>query len=361
MHHLSRVGATLLLAACAIILSACNLLDRLDPTRCVGAKEETPIEFTVEDFRVTQTNQFLDNSIPLLASRGAGLRVAIGADVPRATIGEMLVEVDLVTAAGDRSGLISQAYDCVRTQTVLSKHLGVGELNQGDRLELRVLDGAAEEVISEQMEPRFTAGELFRVVFVPVRINGVEVEPTEVVLELMASAAHAIFPAHETAEVFPLLDIGMVDGSGAQRSGEALMRLRQHVELWRADGFLPDYGVVIGLLPDLPGGTWGVGGGGSGVSRVERGMFLHELGHALGAPHAAGCGAPGPLPGSSSTVFPIGYDHAARQWQSGTDIMSYCHPRSWIGASLYALIVDYFERAQERGGVVRVATVTLRE
>lgn len=351
---LARVVAALLLA----IVPACAVLDRLDPLRCVQAEDD--YELSLTEFRVSQTNQHLDNSIPLLDSRAMGVRVAVAASVGSATIGDMAIEIDLVTVAGARTALVSQEYDCIRPSSIVTLDLESGAIAAGDRLELRVFDGEGVEVVSEQVTPALMSGELFKVVFVPLRVNDVDYDFDSELLAAFARAAHAMFLTHEQADVYPLLDVGNV-GTGREASYEALRRLREHVELWRGDGALPEFGVVIGLLPRAPGLSWGVGGGGVGVSLESVEMFLHELGHALGAPHANGCGAPGPLEGSTATVSPSGYDHVAKVWLSGYDYMSYCHPRAWLGAPLYQKTVERFQWAQQRGGTLTVYTLPVGE
>ena len=38
-------------------------------------------------------------------------------------------------------------------------------------------------------------------------------------------------------------------------------------------------------------------------------------------------------------------------------MMSYCHPRNWIGAPLYERGMEYFERAQLHGHTLQILTL----
>ncbi len=352
------VGVRSVLAlAWTVLLSGCDLLDKIDPLRCVD--DPVAFEVTIEDFRVSQTNQTVENSIPLLDTRAMGLRVELGANVPKPVVGEMSVELEVTRPGEERVVLDGAKFDCVRPTLVHSLHLEPGSLSDGDTVELRVSGGDGHVLATAEVTPTFMSGELYDIVFVPLRVNGLEPSYDTTILDGLAAAAHAMHLTSSGAELLPFFDVGTVVETGAERSYEVLRRLREQAQLWAGDGLLTDRDVVVGLLPRFPDGTTGVGGGQLGITLVEQGMFLHEVGHALGAPHADGCGAPAPLVGSTQAVLPVGYDHVAREWKGGNDVMSYCHPRGWMGAPLYERIVMRFQALQTADAEAGVTAVIL--
>ena len=348
-----RLAATV--TALLVLLTGCGALEFLDPGRCVEATG--PIEHALTDFRVAQTNQTFDNAIPLLTARGAGVRVAIDSTVTRPTLTVLTIEVDAVDPGGERTRLVTTTLTCVRPLTIAEADLDRDQVAAELAYELRVFDGTGELQIDASVRPSVMDAEQYELLLVPMRVNGIEASTDAERLEQWSEEAHAMFPVKREATLLPTLDVGTIAVSdGQERSLVLFGALTEHIADLEEMGLLPPLSVVIGLIPrDVR--SWGRGGGFRGVTdELDREMFLHEIGHALGAPHAYGCGAPNPWPDSALNVHPPGYDIVWRTWRAGNDIMSYCRPRSWIGAWAHELIIDRLRHANDRGSV-RVAVV----
>ncbi len=356
MHKNRRpVFLALSLVSLAAFLASCEFMQKLDPLYC--GESDAPVTLTLEAFRASQTNQTVDNTVPLLRARAVGLRADLTADVEEGVKRTVTMEMHRVTAADERSLLKSQEFDCVRSAMAMTHHLDAGELQDGDRVEFRVLDHTGALLDEASVEPRFISGTPFSLVFVPLGLNDEQAEFEESDAESMSRAAHELFPTDLGYVFRERLDLGDIEEEGVERSYEALARLREVANGWRSAGELPELAVVIGVLPTFSGTSWGVGGGSHGVTINSMSMFLHEVGHAVGAPHADGCGAPAPLEGTTTQVLPLGFNHVQRTWHGGNDMMSYCHPRNWIGAPLYERVMEYFERAQLHGHTLQILTL----
>lgn len=351
----SGVWSASALIALLVLVTGCGALEFLDPSRCVEATG--PIEMTLDDFRVGQTNQTPDHAIPLLMSRAAGVRVAIEMTVTRPTLSALTIEVDAVDSGGGRTRLLSESLTCVRPLTLASAHLGAEHVVDERSFELRVLDGAGELRIEASVRPSIMDAEPYALLLVPMRVNGIEVSTDTERFAQWSEEAFAMFPLEREASWLPTLDVGTVAASDGQAMSRVLFdALTVHIADLEEIGLLPPLSVVIGLIPREVR-SWGRGGGFRGVTdELNRETFLHEIGHAVGAPHAYGCGAPDPWPDSTLVVHPPGYDVVTRTWRGGNDIMSYCRPRSWLGAWAHELIMDRLRHANDRGHV-RVAVL----
>lgn len=343
------------LAGLLVFLASCQLVEQLDPAHC--PEGEALPTLSIGELRVSQTNQLHDNSIPLLADRAAGVRAVAQADVEKGVKQAMIMRLEHVTADGARTELATKEFDCIRASNALTHRLEPGALQAGDSVEVTVEDGAGTSLATAVAAPRLVSGEYYTLVFVPLQVNGDLPPFDEGMAEVMAGLAHEMFPTQQVPVFREPLDLGSIAQSGRDRAYEAYYRLREQVTVWADNAEIPEFAAVIGVLPKEPGGSWGVGGGGAGVTSTSTDMFLHELGHALGAPHAHGCGAPGALEGSTTAVSPLGYNHVSNRWVGGNDVMSYCHPRDWMGAPLFEQVMRRFEWNNTHGPLVRTLTL----
>jgi hypothetical protein len=339
--------STLLLVA--VVLAGCNLLDELDPRACHEA--EMPTAYSIADYRVVQANQTHDNTVPLFVFREAGIRVVIEASVERATVAPMHIEVVALGADGAEKTVMSTALDCTRSENVATAHLSATEVQLHDAYDLRVTGHDGSEVISNTFAPAKVDGVPFRLVFVPITVNGVTGTLTPSAIAERERLAYALYPILPASVMMPPLEAGDVASFPSFEAAGALHGvLGEHaVTLYQQD-LIPPQSIVVGLTPSIRGGGYGSGGWFTAVTdESDLEMFLHEVGHAFGIPHAVGCNAPGPAPDSATFVDPVGYDVMRREWMSGIDLMSYCRPGSWLGAWSQSHVVRSFNRGNEWG------------
>lgn len=357
----ARPAVWLALVTMGTLLAACDLLDGLGPLACHPA--DGHVMLALSEFRVSQTNQTHDHHIALLAGRDAGIRVVLASDVERATLATITIEIEVIRSDGNRAPILMREVSCVRPTTMASAHLAAQHVEPGAVLNLRVRDGGGEVVIDTDVAPRVVQADPYHLVLVPLRVDGVEATTGPERLSFLASSAHAMFPIHPQAITLPTFDVGdLPAATGPARSAEILTRLRAHLQLLADQDLLPPLVVGVGLIPRTDTAWWGWGGGFAAVTDerdVE--MYLHEIGHALGAPHAIGCGAPDPAPESTQHVDPLGYDLNGRNWRGGNDIMSYCRPRDWLGAWAHARIMARLELAQGWGRTLAITVAPTPE
>jgi hypothetical protein len=327
----------------------------LDPTACY--EDPIPTRYEVEEFRIAQLNQHLDNSFPLFAFRDAGARVVIGTNAARRTIGTAHVNLIATDGEGVRTMVGSQSFDCLDTQMAASFHVDTAVVRTTATYEIEVL-GPGGVVAEAQAAPPVATGEPFSLVFIPLAVDGGATGSfREGQRERWTERAYAMFPVARTSTVLaPARVSSPHEVQSSEARAEFLSQLREHAYSLADAGELPPRALVVGLIP-TPEGWRGTGGRGGGYASVTGDAnttsaldtFLHELGHQLFLPHAEGCGAPGPDPSSSTFLRLPGYDIVERRWKSGVDYMSYCDNESWIGTWALPHLYEAFDRAQRFG------------
>jgi hypothetical protein len=333
-----RVFRCAFIALVALALSACG------GTSSTACYDDPPPALSVSEFRVSQTNQTLANSIPLLAGRAAGVRVELVANVARGARAETRARVDAVTSDGERTTVLDVTFDCVRSKMVAVAHVDDVTVREAERYELAATRPGAGTLLERVVAPLVTFEEPFRLAFVPIIVNGVTPDHfTTATLAAWSERASKVFPVRESYATLAAFDAGT--HAGYPTSAEARYAVHaafaQYAWALVGAGLEPEDTIFVGFLPSLPNGG-GIGSTGHATTGDSLRTFLHEVGHALRVPHAVGCNATYPEPGTTMHVTPIGYDVRRQNWVSGTDFMNYCPSESlWISAQLYAIAIEY--------------------
>lgn len=168
------------------------------------------------------------------------------------------------------------------------------------------------------------------IVLIPLTINGVTHDLTPQQERDWIQHAHALYPIDPTITRLAPHAVQRLTPADHVNELHALEQRLTQANL------IPPNAILIGI-----GATSGAARTGLAIINTrERFLFIHELGHAFGLPHAPGCGAfVGPITDSRAIVDPLGYNHITRTWLGGHDYMTYCRDHTnWLGAWAQARI-----------------------